>query len=212
MGENHEYRKKYPIIRPSVVKEVAHGTIVSNLAYQIGRQMGFSEEECHELAVAGFLHDVGKLELAKYVRGHQEETLIIEEMKYVRRHSQLGADILEKKGYSQKIVDMIRFHHENCDGSGYPANLSREEIPLGARILRVCDVFAALTADRPYRKAFDIDTAMELMIEESKNYDIQVFLALMNIVHEGKLNEILDTSELEKNLLDLAEDEYLDML
>lgn len=212
MGESHEYRKKYPIIRPSVVKEVAHGSIVSNLAYQIGMQMNFSKEECHELAVAGFLHDVGKLELAKYVRGHQEDTLIIEEMKYVRRHSQLGADILEKKGYSQKIVDMVRFHHENCDGSGYPANLSREEIPLGARILRVCDVFAALTADRPYRKAFDIDTAMELMIEESKNFDIQVFLALMNIVHERKLSEILDTSELEKNLLDLAEDEYLDML
>ena len=212
MGENHEYRKKYPIIRPSVVKEVAHGSIVSNLAYRIGKQMNFTQEECHELAVAGFLHDVGKLELARYLRGHQEETLIIEEMKYVRRHSQLGADILEKKGYSQRIVDMVRFHHENCDGSGYPTNLSREEIPMGARILRVCDVFAALTADRPYRKAFDIDTAMELMIEEAKNFDIQVFLALMNIVHEGELGEILDTTELEKTLLGLAEDEYLEML
>ena len=52
MGESHEYRKKYPIIRPSVVKEVAHGSIVSNLAYQIGMQMNFSKEECHELAVA----------------------------------------------------------------------------------------------------------------------------------------------------------------
>lgn len=213
MGEtNHEYRKKYPIIRPSVVKEVAHGSIVSNLAYRIGKQMDFTESECHELAVAGFLHDVGKLELARYLRGHQEETLIIEEMKYVRLHSQLGADILEKKGYSQKIVDMVRFHHENCDGSGYPANLSREEIPMGSRIIRVCDVFAALTADRPYRKAFDIDTAIELMIEEAKNFDIQVFLALMNIVHEGELGEILDTSELEKTLLNLAEDEYLEML
>lgn len=213
MGEtNHEYRKKYPIIRPSVVKEVAHGSIVSNLAYRIGKQMNFTEEECHELAVAGFLHDVGKLELARYLRGHQEETLIIEEMKYVRLHSQLGADILEKKGYSQRIVDMVRFHHENCDGSGYPTNISREEIPMGSRIIRVCDVFAALTADRPYRKAFDIDTAIELMIEEAKNFDIQVFLALMNIVHEEELGEILDTSDLEKTLLNLAEDEYLEML
>lgn len=213
MGEmNHEYRKKYPIIRPSVVKEVAHGSIVSNLAYRIGKQMNFTEEECHELAVAGFLHDVGKLELARYLRGHQEETLIIEEMKYVRLHSQLGADILEKKGYSQRIVDMVRFHHENCDGSGYPTNISREEIPMGSRIIRVCDVFAALTADRPYRKAFDIDTALELMIEEAKNFDIQVFLALMTIVHEDGLEEILDTSDLEKKLLDLAQDEYLEML
>ena len=121
MGEtNHEYRKKYPIIRPSVVKEVAHGSIVSNLAYRIGKQMEFTEKECHELAVAGFLHDVGKLELAKYLRGHQEETLIIEEMKYVRLHSQLGADILEKKGYSQKIVEMngIQIEYVPSNGSG----------------------------------------------------------------------------------------------
>lgn len=205
---SHEYHKQYQIIRPSVVKEVAHGSIVSNLAYRIGKEMRLTEEFCHNLAIAGFLHDIGKLELAKYLRGHKEETLIIEEMKYVRRHSKLGAEILAKKGYSQEIVDMVKFHHENCDGSGYPDNLSREDIPLGSRILRVCDVFAALTADRPYRKAFDISTAMELMIEESKNFDIQVFLALMNIVHDGELDEILNTKELEETLLAQAEEEY----
>ena len=79
-------------------------------------------------------------------------------------------------------------------------NLVREDIPIGARIIRVSDVFAALTADRPYRKAFDVDTAMELMIEESKDYDIQVFLAFMNVVHEGNLEKILDTEDLETTL------------
>lgn len=192
----HEYRKKYRIIRPSVVNELAHGATVSNLAYLVGKQMGFSEEECHELAVAGFLHDIGKLELAKYVRGKEKETLIIEELKYVRRHSALGAEILEKKGYSQKIVDMVKSHHENCDGSGYPMNLSRDEIPMGARIIRVCDVFAALTSDRSYRSAFDSDTAMQMMIEEAKNFDIRVFLAFMNVVHTADLKEVLDTEEL----------------
>ncbi len=202
MGKNRRtYKKKYPIIRPSVVKELVHGSVVSNLAYRIGKEMNLSEEECHELAVAGFLHDIGKLELAKYVRGREEETLVIEEMEYVRRHSNLGAQILQQKGYSQKIVDMVKFHHENCDGSGYPMNLSREEIPLGSRIIRVCDVFAALTADRPYRKAFDVDTAMELMIEEAKNYDIEVFLAFMRVVNAGSLKEILDTGELEERLI-----------
>lgn len=196
-----EYKKKYPIIRPSVVKELVHGTTVSNLAYHVGKQMNFSEEECHELAVAGFLHDIGKLELAKYVYGREDETLIIQEMRYVRRHSRLGAEILEKKGYSQKIVDMVKFHHENCDGSGYPMNLSREDIPMGARILRVCDVFAALTTDRPYRKAFDVDMALELMIDEAKNYDIQVFLAFMNVVHSEELAAILDTADLEEVLM-----------
>ena len=205
--KGREYRKKYPIIRPSVIKELAHGITVSNLAYLVGKQMNFSEEDCHDLALAGFLHDIGKLELVKYVRDHEGETLVIEEMKYVRRHPRLGAEILEKKGYSQKIVDMVKFHHENCDGSGYPMNLSREDIPIGSRIIRVCDVFAALTNDRPYRKAFDIQTAMKLMIEESKDYDVQVFLAFMNVVHHEDVKKIVDTSDFEEKMKTLiAED------
>ena len=205
--KGREYRKKYPIIRPSVIKELAHGMTVSNLAYLVGKQMNFSEEDCHDLALAGFLHDIGKLELVKYVRDHEGETLVIEEMKYVRRHPRLGAEILEKKGYSQKIVDMVKFHHENCDGSGYPMNLSREDIPIGSRIIRVCDVFAALTNDRPYRKAFDIQTAMKLMIEESKDYDVQVVLAFMNVVHHEDVKKIVDTSDFEEKMKTLiAED------
>ena len=205
--KGREYRKKYPIIRPSVIKELAHGMTVSNLAYLVGKQMNFSEEDCHDLALAGFLHDIGKLELVKYVRDHEGETLVIEEMKYVRRHPRLGAEILEKKGYSQKIVDMVKFHHENCDWSGYPMNLSREDIPIGSRIIRVCDVFAALTNDRPYRKAFDIQTAMKLMIEESKDYDVQVFLAFMNVVHHEDVKKIVDTSDFEEKMKTLiAED------
>lgn len=209
----HEYRKKYRIIRPSVVNELVHGAAVSNLAYLVGKQMGLSQETCHELAVAGFLHDIGKLELAKYVRGKENETLIIEELKYVRRHSTLGAAILEKKGYSHKIVDMVKSHHENCDGSGYPLNLSREEIPMGARIIRVCDVFAALTSDRSYRSAFDCDTAMQMMIEEAKNFDIQVFLAFMNVVHTADIEKILNMADLSQALepafegIDLSQEE-----
>lgn len=197
---SHEYKKKYPIIRPSMAKELAHGICVSNLAFRVGKEMGFSAQDCRELAVAGFLHDIGKLELYKYVRGRESETLIIEELKYVRRHPGLGARLLEQNGYSGKIVDMVRFHHENCDGTGYPRNLTREEIPMGARILRVCDVFVALTADRPYRKAFDVDTALELMIEEARYYDIQVFLAFMRVIHGDDLENLLDTEEMEQEL------------
>ena len=203
----HEYRKKYQIIRPSVITELAHGVKVSNLAFLIGRELQLSDQMCHNLAVAGFLHDIGKLELAKYVRGREGDTLIIEELKYVRRHSRLSADILEKKGYSPEIVSMVKFHHENCDGSGYPMNLSGEDIPLGAKILRVSDVFAALTSDRPYRKAFDVNTAMELMIEESKYYDIRVFLAFMNVVHGKNLDKVMDTGNFEAKLEHLTMEE-----
>ncbi|MCC8066285.1 MAG: HD domain-containing protein [Clostridiales bacterium] len=206
-ADTQMYKKEYPIIRPSVVKELVHASTVSNLAFRVGQEMGFSEDECHDLAVAGFLHDIGKLELAQYVHGHEDETLVIEEMRYVRVHSMMGAMILQEKGYSQKIVDMVKFHHENCDGTGYPLNLTREEIPIGARILRVCDVFAALTSDRPYRRAFDADTSVELMIEEIKNYDIQVFLAFMRVVHQPEIREVLNIDELEQKLTRLLLDE-----
>ena len=204
-----EYKKKYPIIRISVAKEIMHGICVSNLAYLIGKEMNFSQEECHDLAVAGFLHDIGKMELVKYVYGHEEETLTIEEIKYVRRHSTLGADVLERMGYSSNIVEMVRYHHENCDGSGYPMNLSREEIPMGARVIRVCDVFAALTADRPYRKAFDPKTAVELMIDEARYYDIGVFLAFMRVIHEGNLEGLLESRETEELLKSLTREAEL---
>ncbi|MGX8728838.1 MAG: HD-GYP domain-containing protein, partial [Lachnospiraceae bacterium] len=83
----------------------------------------------------------------------------------------------------EKICEAVLYHHENFDGSGYPENLSGEEIPLGARIIRVCDVFAALTSDRPYRKHFSIEDALQLMIDEITNFDMKIFLAFNRVAH-----------------------------
>ena len=101
----------------------------------------------------------------------------------MRLHAAAEYEILKREGYSEEIQKMVLHHHENMDGSGYPDNLRGEEIPYGARILRVCDVFAALISDRPYRKSFDKATAIELMIEEIKNFDIKVFLAFQRVIH-----------------------------
>ena len=108
-------------------------------------------------------------------------------MKYVRMHPRLGYDLLMRYDFSDDVIETILYHHENYDGSGYPENLSGDQIPLGARILRVCDVYAALTSDRPYRRAFDADAAVELMIDEVKNFDIKVFLAFQRVIHEEQL-------------------------
>ncbi|MDD2959352.1 MAG: HD domain-containing protein [Lachnospiraceae bacterium] len=205
MNKNAGYRKKVHIIQLSLAKEISHGMCVSNLALAVAREMKLPEDTCYELAVAGFLHDVGKLELKKYLYGREEDTLTIEEMKYVRMHADLSAKILEQNGYPKHLVEWVHAHHENCDGSGYPRNLTREEIPLGARIIRICDVFAALTSDRPYRKSFDADAAVELMIEEAKNYDLKVFLAFLNVIHEKDLDVILDKGSTEQYLGALLE-------
>lgn len=164
--------------------ELNHGITVSNLAYAVAEELGLEESKCYELAIAGMLHDIGKLRLTGYINGQERNPLVIEELKYVRMHSALGYEELKGQGYSDFILESILYHHENYDGSGYPSNKAGEEIPIGARILRVCDVFAALSSDRPYRKAFDRQTVMELMIEEVKNFDMEVFLAFQRVVHK----------------------------
>ena len=166
--------------------ELNHGVVVSNLAYAVAAEMGRDEAFCYQMAIAGMLHDIGKLKLTGYINGQERDPLLIEELKYVRMHSSLGYEELKEQGYSDIVLQSILYHHENYDGSGYPSNLSGDIIPLGARILRVCDVYAALSSDRPYRKAFDVSTVIELMIDEIKNFDMEVFLAFQRVVHNNE--------------------------
>ena len=166
--------------------ELKHGIAVSNLVYALATELGLPHEQCYDLAIAGMLHDIGKLKLRSYINGQEKNPLVIEELKYVRMHSTLGYEELKGQGYSDFVLESILYHHENYDGSGYPSNLAGEEIPIGARILRVCDVFCALSQDRSYRKAFDRRTVMELMIDEIKNFDLEVFLAFQRVVHTRK--------------------------
>ena len=168
---------------------------VSDLAGKLARELGLPEKEVQEIALAGMLHDIGKLKISRYIYGRQEDTMQIEETRYIRRHAQLGEQILRQEGFSDNICNMVLYHHENYDGSGYPFNLQGEEIPLGARILRVCDVFAALISDRPYRKAFDIDTAIRLLIDEVKNFDMRIFLAFQSVIHNQSTVEELEEIE-----------------
>jgi len=185
------------ILEEDITEEINHGIRVSNLAYHVAKKLGLYENVCHELAVAGMVHDIGKLKVSAYLYGRSEDTLRIEEMRYVRMHSRLGYEILMREDYSDFIVESILYHHENYDGSGYPENLRGDEIPVGAKILRVCDVYAALTSDRPYRKAFDEDTAVELMIDEVKNFDMKVFLAFQQVIHDKELSDCWALQNLE---------------
>ena len=188
-----ENRKTYHLINGDLSKELSHGICVSNLAYKIGKKLLLDEKMCYNLAVMGLLHDVGKQE---------DQILRVEEMRYIRTHPVLGYAILQEQGYPRELTKWVLYHHENYDGTGYPSNIAGEEIPLGARILRVCDVFAALTTVRPYRTAYSVKKAMEQMMAEVKNFDMKVFLALMNVVNETEEDELLDHQDLK---LDLSE-------
>lgn len=189
MADNQQNRGQIRYLQYSLREQLIHGMQVSNLAFAVAKRMNLPEEFCYQVAVAGILHDIGK-ELVSGEVDEARETLVVEEIHYVRLHAAAGYEILKKEGYPPDICKMVLYHHENMDGSGYPENLSGEKIPLGARIIRVCDVYTALLADRPYRKAFDRDTAMELMIEDIKNFDLGIFLAFQKVIHEQGMPEV----------------------
>ena len=178
-------------LQDSLEEAILHGIVVSNLACFVGREMRLYEVQCHELAVAGMVHDIGKLRLRSYVYEEKGAKLSIDELRYVRLHPTLGYAILKEHGYNEEVLTAVLYHHENADGSGYPNNLTKDDIPLCARILRVCDAFGALIANRAYRSAFDIETAITIMIEEVKNYDMKVFLAFQKVTQSDDMCSML---------------------
>ncbi len=183
------------ILEIDLIDGIKHGVCVSNLTYLIAKKLELPDDDCYNLAVAGMVHDIGKLRLSSYLYGRNSNGMLIEEIQYMRMHSKLGYEILKENGYNDTICEAVLYHHENYDGSGYPDNRKAEQIPLGARIMRVADAFTALISERPYREAYDFDNAISIMIEDVKEYDMQVFLAFMDVIHEEGLLDSIKQSQ-----------------
>ncbi len=201
------------IVDYNLTEELEHGIYVSLLVRDLARELGLSEKAVYSFQLAGLLHDIGKLKLTNYLYGNEEivSPLVIEEMKYVRMHPMLSYEILKNRGFDALVLESVRYHHEDCDGSGFPSNLVGDEIPLGARVIRVCDVYAALTSDRPYRKRFEVDEAISLMIDEITHFDMRIFLAFQRVIHRvGTTHHIFlaenDRELVEKYILPLPDD------
>jgi putative nucleotidyltransferase with HDIG domain len=178
------------VMEEDLYDNIDHAELVAILVRLLCTRMELPLDFQHQVVMAAYLHDIGKLRLSKNLYGRDKNALQIEETKYMRMHAKLGADMLEECEFTPEICNAVHHHHENYDGSGYPSNLSEEKIPLEARILRVCDVFAALISDRPYRRGFDVDTAMELMIEDIKSYDMKIFLEFMKVFHSEEMEQV----------------------
>ena len=184
------------IVLSDLKSNLNHGILVSRLTYLIAKEMKLDEDMCYEMAVAGMVHDIGKMRLSPYLYGRNRDSLAVEEMQYMRMHSKISYDILQYYDFTYFTLETVLHHHECYDGSGYPDNLVGEDIPIGARVLKVADSFAALISDRPYRKAFSYEAAVDIMIDEVKNYDMEVFIAFQRIIHEPKTIEIIENSSL----------------
>ncbi len=137
-----------------------HSYRVVEYAVIVARQMGIGEPELTRIRRGAILHDVGKIGVPDAVL-HKPSGLDDEEWKEMRRHPELGYRMLKDITFLKPCLDIVLFHQERYDGSGYPQGLKGEQIPVGARIFAVVDTFDAMTSDRPYRPALSIPEAFE---------------------------------------------------
>lgn len=166
-----------------------HSERVMSYSLALAEKLSLSEEEKDTLRYGAYLHDLGKIEVENYVL-NKPGPLNENEWKFMQNHTVWGSEMVKPLVFFQEISQIIRHHHENYDGSGYPDGLKGEEIPLLARIVRLADSFDAMTTDRPYRKALGYSEAsQELQRHAGTYYDpllLGPFLEAVKEVYEKR--------------------------
>lgn len=163
-----------------------HVVRISKLCERLARGLGLSDHECHLIHHASPMHDIGKIGIPDHIL-LKPGKLTAKEWAVMKTHTDIGALILS--GSESEFLQMAEIiagtHHERWDGSGYPKGLKGEEIPLVSRIVAVCDVFDALTSDRPYKKAWLVEsTVAEMENQSGKLFDPNVFRVFMTLLPE----------------------------
>jgi two-component system, cell cycle response regulator len=161
-----------------------HLNDVANLALALGRKLGLGVEELDEVTRAAELHDVGKVAVPDFIL-QKTGPLEPEEWDEMRRHTIVGDRILSAAPALGPVAKLVRSSHERYDGEGYPDGLKGEEIPLGARIVAVCDAFNAMTSNRPYQRAItDNEALVEIRACAGRQFDPKVVGAFCLVVEE----------------------------
>ena len=144
-----------------------HTRRVSELAVALGKKMGLSAKDINEIKIGGIVHDVGKIGVPKAII-NKPGRLEPEEFEIMKTHPYIGYKIcLPLKKSLGIVLEIIHYHHEKLDGSGYPIGLKGGDIPVGAKVMTVADIYDALTSDRPYRKAMSQEKALAILCQEA---------------------------------------------
>ena len=152
-------------------------------AVEMARRLNLPAHEVEALRAAALLHDIGKLAVPEHIIS-KPGRLTPEEFEKMKIHPVVGAEILERVHFPYPVVPIVRSHHERWDGTGYPAGLKGEEIPIGARILSAVDCLDALATDRQYRKALPLDDAMQWVADQAgKAFDPKV-VGLLKVIYK----------------------------
>ncbi|PKM94447.1 MAG: hypothetical protein CVU84_10270 [Firmicutes bacterium HGW-Firmicutes-1] len=158
-----------------------HSTRVAEISLEIGKALGFLEENLTDLECAALFHDIGKIGIPDYIL-NKNEKLTNEEYDKIKQHPEIGVSILKTIDFMKEGLPIIRYHHERYDGRGYPTGIDGENIPLGARIIAIADTYDAMTSNRPYRNGLSHEIAInEILLNKGLQFDgtlVDVFMTI----------------------------------
>lgn len=172
-----------------------HSMQVGILSAIIGKRMGFGDERIKSLTLAGILHDIGKLKIDSEIL-NKESRLTEDEFLVMKKHPEFGFQKLSScSSLSASILDGVSCHHEKYDGSGYPYGISKDAIPLFARIIAIADVYDALTSPRSYRPGWEPHEAINyMMARSSKQFDTAVLTTFLSAVAAYPIGVLVELS------------------
>jgi len=181
---------------------------IGELAARVSRRLGLAGEELDTIGRAAHLHCVGKVGIPETIL-NKPGPLTRQEWEYMRRHTIVGERLLSASPALRPVAVLVRARHERWDGCGYPDGLAGEAIPLGARIVAVCDAYGAMISERPYRSALShAEACGELRASAGTQFDpavVEAFLAEVHAVDDEQLTDpVLDAAEHVRALLGSA--------
>ena len=163
-----------------------HVEITGHYTNLIANKLGLPKYETEFIHQASMLHDLGKIGISEKIL-LKKSKLTEKEFEEIKKHPQIGADILRPVHFLHDLIPLIFYHHERWDGLGYPGGIKGEEIPIGARIIALADVYQALTSDRPYRKAYSKAKALKIIKDGSgTQFDPKITNIFLKILQEEK--------------------------
>ena len=173
----------YNISDLNILKQ--HSERVGILALKLGKILNINENLINNLLIAGKYHDIGKYLIPMDII-FKPGKLTKEEFKIIKNHSNYAYFLMKDLNFNDNICKIIKYHHENYDGTGYPESLKGKKIPIESRILKICDVFDALTSERVYKHKMDIDEALKIMEEEIATFDVIIFSVFKESLKNNK--------------------------
>ena len=151
-----------------------HSQRVSDMALEVCKLLKLNQNDTEKIHIAAHLHDIGKIGIPDSILLKQGK-LDDSEWQIMKNHPEIGANILKKSAYLTELAEIVLFHHERFDGKGYPLGKSGNDIPLGARIIAICDSIDAMTSNRCYRKSLSFeDCYNQIKINLGKMYDPEI--------------------------------------